>query len=158
MKRRGEPTLTEEQDVYTTELSQLTFFLSVTHMNTRVSCSERRLLHYKLSIDSTTPTVVCLYAMSRSRDNRSHHHHHVAQPAQISLNLSHHPSLLSVAPGRPSEIYPVSAHSCCIYVLAVRSAFARPCEGIHRSMSLISSSLLLQQCPACLVHLSFRDG
>ena len=29
----------------------------------------------------------------------------------------------------------------------------RPCEGVHRSTSLRSSSLLLQQCPACLVRL-----
>ena len=30
---------------------------------------------------------------------------------------------------------------------------ARPWEGVYRSTSLMSSSLLLQQCPACLVHL-----
>ena len=28
-----------------------------------------------------------------------------------------------------------------------------PCEGVHRRTSLMSSSLLLQQCPTCLVHL-----
>ena len=33
--------------------------------------------------------------------------------------------------------------------------FARPCEEVHRSMSLMSSSLLLQQCPACLVRLTW---
>ena len=38
-------------------------------------------------------------------------------------------------------------------VLAARPAFARPCEGVHRSMSLMSSSLLIQQCPACLLRL-----
>ena len=34
-----------------------------------------------------------------------------------------------------------------------RHAFAQPCEGVHRSTSLMNSSLLLQQCPACLVRL-----
>ena len=33
--------------------------------------------------------------------------------------------------------------------------FARPCEGVNRSTSFISSSLLLQQCPACLVRLTW---
>ena len=36
-----------------------------------------------------------------------------------------------------------------MYVRAGRPAFARPCVGIHKSTSLMSSSLLLQQCPAC---------
>ena len=40
-----------------------------------------------------------------------------------------------------------------MYVRAGRPAFARPCEGVHKSTSLMSSSLLLQQCPACLVRL-----
>ena len=41
----------------------------------------------------------------------------------------------------------------CMYFRADRPAFARPCERVHRSTSLMSSSLLLQQCPACLVRL-----
>ena len=45
--------------------------------------------------------------------------------------------------------------SCCMYVRAGRPAFARPCVGIHKSTSLMSSSLLLQQCPACLVRLTW---
>ena len=32
-------------------------------------------------------------------------------------------------------------------------AFARPCEGVHRSTSLMISYLLLQQCPECLIRL-----
>ena len=40
-------------------------------------------------------------------------------------------------------------------VLAGRPALARPCEGVHRSTSLMSSSLLLQHCPACLVRLTW---
>ena len=36
-----------------------------------------------------------------------------------------------------------------------RPAFACSCEGIHRNISLMSSSLLLQQCPACLIRLTW---
>ena len=42
-----------------------------------------------------------------------------------------------------------------MYVLAGRPAFARPYVGIHRSKSLMSSPLHLQQCPACLVRLTW---
>ena len=81
------------------------------------------------------------------------HHHHVAQLAQIFLTLFRHSSLSSIDLGRSSGLYPVSAQSCCMYVRAGRPAFARPCEGVHRSTSLTSSSLLLHQWPACLVRL-----
>ena len=74
--------------------------------------------------------------------------------AWISLSLSHHPSLSSITQGRSSELYPVLAQSCCIQVLAGRPTCARLCEGVHRSILIMSSSLLLQQCPACLVHLT----
>ena len=73
--------------------------------------------------------------------------------AWISLTLSRHFPLSFVASGRSSGLHPVSSHSCCMYVRAGRPAFARPYVGVHRSTSLMSSSLLLQQCPACLVRL-----
>ena len=38
---------------------------------------------------------------------------------------------------------------------AGRLPFAHPCEWVHRSMSLMILSLLLQQCPAYLVHLAW---
>ena len=41
-----------------------------------------------------------------------------------------------------------------MYVQVGRPAFARPYVGVHRSTSLMSSSLLLQPCPACLVRLT----
>ena len=75
--------------------------------------------------------------------------------ARISLTLSRHFSLLFIASGRSSGLHPVSSHSCCMYVLAGRPAFAWPHVGVHRCTSLMSSSLLLQQCPACLVHLAW---
>ena len=85
----------------------------------------------------------------------SHHHHHVVPLAQISLTLSRHFSLSFITSGRSSGLHPVSSHSCCMYVWDGRPAFAWPYAGVHRSTSLMSSSLLLQQCPACLVRLAW---
>ena len=84
-----------------------------------------------------------------------HHHHHVVSLARISLTLSRHFSLSFIASGRSSGQHSVSSHSCWIYVRAGRPAFAQPYVGVHRSTSLMSSSLLLQQCPACLVRLTW---
>ena len=81
--------------------------------------------------------------------------HHVMLVARISLTLSRHSSLSFIALGRSSGQHPVSSHSCWMYVRAGRPAFARPCVGVHKSTSLMSSSPLLQQCPACLVRLTW---
>ena len=70
------------------------------------------------------------------------------------LTLSRYFSLSFIASGRSSGLHPVSSHSCCMYVRAGRPAFAWPYAGVHRSTSLMSSSLLLQQCPASLVRLT----
>ena len=83
-----------------------------------------------------------------------HHHHHVVRLARISLTLSLHVSLSFIASDRSSGLHPVSSHSCCMYVRASRPAFDWPHAGVHRSTSLTISSLLLQQCPACLVRLT----
>ena len=100
-------------------------------------------------VDSTKMSFTC---------KLNHHHHHVVLVARISLTLSRHSSLSFIALGRSSGQHPVSSHSSWMYVRAGRSAFARPCVGVHKSTSLMSSSLLLQQCPACLVHcfISFK--
>ena len=82
------------------------------------------------------------------------YHHHVVPLARISLILSRHFSLSFIAFGRSSGLHPVSSHSCYMYVQAGRPAFAWPYVGVHRSTSLMSSSLLLQQCPACLARLT----
>ena len=87
--------------------------------------------------------------------NHHHHHHHVVPLTRISLTLSRHFSLSFIASGRSSRIHPVSSHSCCMYDLAGRPALARPYVGVHRSTSLMSSSLLLQQWPACLARLTW---
>ena len=88
-------------------------------------------------------------------DHNHYHHHHVVPPARISLTLSRHFALSFITSGRSSVLHPVSSHSCCLNVRAGRPAFARPYVGVHRSTSLMNSSLLLQQCPACLVRLTW---
>ena len=70
------------------------------------------------------------------------------------MSLSRHPSLSSIVSGWSSGLHPVSAQSCSMLVRAGRPVFVRPCEGVHRNTSLMSSSFLLQQCPACLVRLT----
>ena len=88
--------------------------------------------------------------------SKRNNHHHVVPPAWISLTLSRHFSQSFIASGRSSGLHPISSHSCCMYVRTGRPAFARPYVGVHRSTSLMSSSLLLQQCSACLVHLMLQ--
>ena len=73
--------------------------------------------------------------------------------ARISQTLSRHPSLSFIAFSRSSGLHTVSTQGCCMLVQADRPAFARSCEGVHRSTSLMSLSLLLQQCPTYLVRL-----
>ena len=82
------------------------------------------------------------------------HHHHDVRLARISLTLSLHVSLSFIAFGRSSGLHPVSSHSCCMNVRVGRPAFDWPYAGVHWSTSLTISSLLLQQCPACLVRLA----
>ena len=94
-------------------------------------------------------------AMMSNKILNHHHHHHVVPPARISLALSRHFSLSFIASGRSSGLHPVSSHRCCMYIRAGRPAFARPYVEVHWSTTLMSSSLLLQQYPACLVRLTW---
>ena len=128
-------------------------------------CKQRIDVKLKLlHIDTYNHLTVCKKMRSGSFNNVSikcvyksymFHHHHDVLPARISLTLSHHFSLSFIASGRSSEIHSVSSHSCWMYVRAGRFAFARLYVGVHRSTSLMSSSLLLQQCPAYLVRLTW---
>ena len=77
-----------------------------------------------------------------------------AAGTDIPWTLSLHVSLSFIAFDRSSGLHPVSSHSCCMNVRAGRPAFDWPYAGVHRSTSLTISSLLLQQCPACLVRLA----
>ena len=76
-------------------------------------------------------------------------------PGRISLTIPRHFSLSFITSSRSSGLHPVSSQSCCMHVRAAHPAFARPYVGVHRSTSLMSSSLPLQQCPACLVRLTW---
>ena len=93
---------------------------------------------------------------NQEQHHRHHHHHyHLALTARVSLAFSRHPSQPPIAPGRSSRLHPVSAQSCCKQILAGRPTFARPCEGVHWNISLLSSSSNPQQRPPCLVCLTF---
>ena len=98
--------------------------------------------------------MIDLYSHIVSKNIDILNHHHVVPLARLSLTLSHHFSLSFIAFGRSSGLHPESSHSCCIYVWAGRPAFAWPYARIYRGTSLMSLSLLLQQCPACLVRLT----
>ena len=82
-----------------------------------------------------------------------YHHCHVVPLAWISLILSCHLTLLSIIFSRFSRLHLVSIQSCCRYVLARHPTPACPCGGVHWRTLLMSSCLLLQQCPTCLVPL-----
>ena len=88
------------------------------------------------------------------RENHHHHHNHDVRLARMSLTLSLHVSLSFIAFSWASRLHPVLSHSCCMNVRAGCPAFDWPYAGVHRSTSLTISSLLLQQCPACLVCLA----
>ena len=105
----------------------------------------------------TTWTVLCEFTEVNAtlRKSVEYNHHHVMPLSRISLTLSRYFSLSFIASGRSSGLHPVSSYSCCMYVLTGRPAFARPYVGLHWSTLLMSSSLLLQQCPACLVRLAW---
>ena len=135
-------------------------FIRTTGVNCLNSVNNDRvlLLHYSKYSVLVLPVVRIEPAFSRwfhlGGTFQPSNNHHVVLPAWISLTLSLHFSLSFIASGRSSGLHPVSSHSCGMYVRVSRPAFAWPYAGVHRSTSLISSSLLLQQCPVCLVHLT----
>ena len=95
---------------------------------------------------------LCSYMVS-SNFLFNNHYHHVAQLAQISLTLSCHLSLSYITSISSSTPHLVSVQSCYRYILVGRPTLTPPCEGVHWRTSLMSSFLLLQQCPACHVRL-----
>ena len=76
--------------------------------------------------------------------------------------------ILSAIPGPLALLLPIVHHLWQVFRATSRiltellyvcsswsSCFAWPYAGVHRSTSLMSSSLLLQRCPACLVRLTW---
>ena len=116
-----------------------------------MNCNETQIILFKI--------YHCLHTVKRVQELLStvdsFHHHHVVPAARISLTLSRHFFLSFIASGWSSGLHPVSSHSFCMYVLVGRPALARQYVGVHRRTSLMSSSLLFQQCPACLVRLTW---
>ena len=85
-----------------------------------------------------------------------HHHHHLTPSAWISPNPFPHSSLSSFASGRLK----IQATSCIcteplylgsIWLTCLWSSMWKGSTGVCH----MSSSLLLQQCPACLVRLTW---
>ena len=52
-----------------------------------------------------------------------------------------------------NRLLQVCVHPKLMYILVGRPTFVRLCEWVHWRTSLMSSSLLRQQCPACFVRL-----
>ena len=63
----------------------------------------------------------------------ANHHHDDVSSAQISLILSRHLSQSAIASGGSSGLHLISTQSCRMYARAGSPAFARPCEGVHKS-------------------------
>ena len=65
------------------------------------------------------------------------------------------PSLSSIVASRFFKLHSMPSTSSCWLVLANRPKQARPCEGVHRRPSLMSSSSLHEQCTTWLVPLTW---
>ena len=80
-----------------------------------------------------------------------HYHHLVMTPARATLTLCRHSSSSFIVSARAKSriftelLYIGSSWSSC---------FCSAMWGVHWKTSLMISSLLLQQCPACLVCLT----
>ena len=70
--------------------------------------------------------------------------------AQIAFNLSLH-----IGPGKFSRWYPVSAQNWWMYIFDGHPTLVCPCVIVHKRMSLMHLSLVLQLCPAYSVHLAW---
>ena len=84
-----------------------------------------------------------------------YHYHQIILIAWIVLTLSYHLSLLVITLSRSSRLQLVSEQSWWMEVFAGHLRLASLCVGVHRKMLLMNSSLLLQQCASCLVHLTW---
>ena len=126
-----------------------------TRVQSHVKSYQRRKNWYLMLLCLTLNIIRYGSRVTGTMQGSSHHHHHVVPLAWISLTLSRHFSLSFIASGRSSGLHPISSHSCCMYVQAGCPAFAWRYVWVHRSTSLMSLSLVLQQCPACLVRLTW---
>ena len=82
-------------------------------------------------------------------------HHHEAPPAQNSLTLSCHPSLSSIAPGRSSRLHPYISTELLYIGSSWWSCFCLFLWRGPQEHVAYELYLLLHQCPACLVRLTW---
>ena len=119
-----------------TYIHTYTLTFSYLHTNThntpvnRSSCLPKTLLNRNQFVKWIFQYIFFLYANNISSSS-------CCTSSTDLLTLSHHTSLSSIAHGRSSMLYLVLAQSCCMQVLADHPAFARPCEGVHRNISLM---------------------
>ena len=116
--------------------SQSNLFLFIIHGSIYISIYLSKSIYIYFSL------FVCMYVCIY------HHHDHVVPPAWISLTLSRHFSLRQVFRAT-SRILTELLYVCSSW----SSCFCSAICGVHRRTSLMRTSLLLQQCPACLVRL-----
>ena len=113
------------------------------------------LCDFNADLEITNTSVEIDFATGVHVTKNHHHHHHVLPLARIPW-----PSLTTF-PYRSSPLICLQGHILYLHIAAecmfelIVLFFTRPYVGVHRSTSLISSSLLLQQWPACLVRLAW---
>ena len=73
----------------------------------------------------------------------------------LALSLSHHPSTSAIALGKSTRRHPVFVPCWWMKIFASQWTLVCLCVGVHKRTSLMSSSLLLQQCHAYLARLEW---
>ena len=125
-------------------LCNLTFYQNVAHTHTHKHIHTHTHTYIYIYMDIYMYIYIYIYVcvcVYKYVYKCVYHHHHVVPPARIFLTLSRQFSQSFIAFGRSSGQHPVSSHSCCMYVRTW------PYAGVHRSTSLMSSSLLFSSVP-----------
>ena len=100
----------------------LNFQESTTILN---ACTKK--VSKRIECTTHTHTHIYIYIYTYIR-----HHHYIMLLAWLSLTLSRHPSLSSIAPSKSPRLHPMSVQSCNWLGLVGRPTPARPCEVVHR--------------------------
>ena len=88
-------------------------------------------------------------------DHHHHHHQEAVCVARIPFTLRCNPSPSAHTLHKYSWWHPLSAQSRWVYIFAGQPKLVCPCVRVHRRMSLLNSSLLDQQYPGYLDHLTW---
>ena len=106
----------------------ISFFCIYDHFRVNVNYHYSLLVRYSL----LSPTYTLPYHIELARHSMTHFLYSSLSPIAVFSS---------------SVVHPLSSLSCAVYVFCVCPDFCCQCNGSHRSTSLISSSLLRQQCP-----------